>query len=112
DPLDIKLVMAIALRYFKYTHVFLGSENGQGLGRVAWCQQHFDKLTADRLSSGFVDRTIEGDDAAKGRSRVGLEGLLIGLQGAVAQCHAARVGVLHNDAGTALEAAYAFPGSV
>jgi hypothetical protein len=36
-------------------------------------------LLGDELGAATVERTIEGDDAAEGRGRVGLEGLGVGL---------------------------------
>jgi hypothetical protein len=49
---------------------------------VTWRRdQHLDELLVARRSArrGFVERAVEGQDAAEGRGRVGLPGLAVGL---------------------------------
>jgi hypothetical protein len=59
-----------------------------------------------------VDRTVEGDDAAKGGCRVGLEGFFVGREEADIDRHAAGIGVLDDDAGRRVEGLDTFPGGV
>src|SRR5690606_30190002 len=80
-PFDIKGVVRVTLWNLKYANVLFGCENSQGLIRVGRGQQDFNELSANGLGSGFVDRTVKSDDAAKRRSRVGLECLLVGVKG-------------------------------
>src|SRR5690606_29029487 len=70
------------------------------------------KLAADRLGSGFVHFAVKGNNAAKGRSWVGLEGFAVRLLGSFAQRHAARVGVLDDDASAGIKAAHTLPSCI
>src|SRR5690606_5295322 len=112
NSLEIKRVCAVTHGNFEDAHVFLGSQQFQSFGGVVRSQQHFQELGADRLCCCQIDRTVEGDDAAERRGRVSLECLLIGRQGVVRDRNTARIGVFDDDAGSFLEAAYAFPGSI
>ena len=96
----------------QHAHIGLGLEHGQRFGRVGRRHQHLDELLGDLQSRIDIQRTVQRDDAAESRGRVGLEGAAVGVQRVRAQCHAAGVGVLHDDAGGRVKTLDAFPGGV
>ncbi len=102
DALEVVGVDALAQRNFQQAHVLLGREYRARARGEARRDQHFDELLGHHLRGRFVQRHVEGDDAAEGRGRVGLEGLLVGFLRGAADGHAARVGVLDDDARRAL----------
>ena len=74
------------------------------------CDHHFDELASqNRLRGGNIQRLIEGDDATERGHRIGGVGGVVGFQHGRAECHAARIGVLDDDArGSLLERFHAF----
>ena len=114
DALEVQRIAAGAQRHLEHAQVLLGGEQRARLGREAGRDQHLDELlvVADLARGGFVDRPVEGDDAAEGRGRVGLPGLGVGLDQVRADGHAAGVGMLDDDAGRRVEGLDAFPGRV
>ena len=63
---------------------------------------HLDELPLDDgLRGDGVQLTVEGDDAAESRVRIGLISAVIGFELIRAQRHAAGIGVLDDDAGGA-----------
>ncbi len=94
-------------------HVGFGGDDGAGFFADARSDDDFDELTLDDGLGGFaVQLAVEGDDAAERRLGVGGVGQFVGLANAAfgirADCHAARVGVLDDDAGRLDEALHAF----
>src|SRR5690606_7135502 len=92
------------LAAFEQTHIDFTGDDLHGFGRNARGNDHFDELTLDDGASGFaVEFTVEGDDAAERGFAVGGIGQLVGLADAAFvfrhHSHAARVGVLDDDAG-------------
>ena len=93
----------------KHAHVGLLREDGERLGAVRRRDQHLDELLGDVLGAGAVDLAVEGDDAAEGRGRVGLQRLRVRRGAVVGHGDAARVGVLDDHARRRGEALDAFP---
>ncbi len=76
------------------------ARRGVDLGR----DDDFDELLFDDDARGVaVERAVEGDDAAKGRLRIGAVGAPVGVEQAVAERDAAGVGVLDDHAGRRVE---------
>ncbi len=101
------------LAAFEQAHVGFAGDDFTGFGRNARGNDHFDELTLDDGASGFaVEFAVEGDDAAERGFAVGGIGQLVGLADAAFvfrhHSHAARVGVLDDDAGRLGEALHAF----
>src|SRR5690554_1670822 len=106
DTLVVKALRTLAfpLAALKQTHIGLGSDNVRGFLGYARSDDHFHELAIhDRLGGLAVQLAVEGDDAAKRRSGVGLEGAVVGFQNIVAHRHATGVGVLDDDTGRFLE---------
>ncbi|KAG1250439.1 hypothetical protein G6F68_012801 [Rhizopus microsporus] len=103
DALAVEVVQAIAVRDAQHAHVGLLLRVFQRGRLVVRGNQHFDELAVqDHLGGGGVQRFVEGDDAAEGAGRVGGVGQLVGIAVAGTDGHAARVGVLDDDAGRRL----------
>ncbi len=90
----------------------LPREDRQRLGAEGRRHQHLDELPGHQLGRRLVDRAVEGNDAAEGTGRVGLEGLGITLGRIGTDGHAAGVGMLDDHAGRRVEALHAFPGRI
>ena len=81
-------------------YVFLTGHSSNGFRRYFRCNNHFDKLSLDDGRRSFaVERSVESDNAAKGRFGIGVKGEVIGGQQVGAAGDAAGIGVFHNDAG-------------
>jgi hypothetical protein len=93
------LLGATAGGHDQHAQVLLGGEDGARVGGDLRGDDHLGELAGDGFGRRFVDGAVEGDDAAEGRGRVGLEGLSVGLQRRRRDGDAAGVGVLDDDAG-------------
>ena len=62
-------------RHFEQAHILFGREHRARFRRDRRGHQHFDELLGHHFGRLAVERTVEGDDAAEGRGRVGLERL-------------------------------------
>ena len=114
DPLEFQLVEVAAQRHHQHAQVGLTRQGSLGFGSKGRSDQHFDEVLAlvhgiDHVDAHFA---VESDDAAEGGSGVGLEGLFVGAQQAAVDGHAARVGMLDDDAGGGVEDLDAFPGGI
>ncbi len=88
------------LAAFKQADVLLRRADVDGGLRHLRGDDDLDELPLDdRLRGGAVELAVKSDDAAEGGFGVGFVGTLIGVQQGRAVGHAARVGVLDDDAG-------------
>ena len=114
DALHFEGVVVVRQRHVEDAQVLLGRQHFPGGRREGRGDQHFDEVLA--LVHGGddvdIDGAVEGDDAAEGRGRIGLEGLFVGAEQLAVDGDAARVGVLDDDAGRAGEGLDAFPGGI
>ena len=98
---------------FEHAHVGLGGEHCARLRQDGGRRQHFDELTLENFAHGDrIERSVEGQDAAVGRGRVGAVGALIGGQRIGRDRYAAGVRVLDDHAGRRRELAHALDGGV
>ncbi|MNH19333.1 hypothetical protein D3C79_790630 [compost metagenome] len=115
DALEVPTGSALGwpLAALQQTYVLFGSHHvAGGLGDFRG-DDHFDELAVDNGLGGFaVQFTVECDDAAERRFGVGRVSQVVGFADAAFVFryyrHAARVGVLDDDAGRLDEALYAF----
>ena len=101
------------LAAFQQAHVGFGGDHVAGCLGDFRRDDHFDELALDDGLGGFaIQLTVEGDDAAEGRFGVGGVGQVVSFADAAflvgGHGHAARVGVLDDDAGRLDEALHAF----
>src|SRR5690606_25664316 len=81
-------------------YILLGGHNLDRFRRYARGNDHFHELTVhDGFSRRRIQFPVKGDDATKGRCRVGGKGQVVGLQDVGTDGHATGVGVLDDDTG-------------
>jgi hypothetical protein len=99
-------------RHLEHPQILLGGEELARRRLHARRDDHLRELLADLLGRGAVQRTVEGEDAAESRGRIGRERLAVGSERPVGHRHAAGIGVLDDHAGRLGEALDALPGRV
>ncbi len=99
DALQVERVMSVAERDFEQTHVLLRREHLASRRAERRRDQHFDELLRHRLRRRFVHFTVERDDAAERRRRIGPERLRVRFV----------LRVLDDHAGRHVERLHAFP---
>ena len=92
--------------------ILLGGENGERLRRVLGRGDGFDEGLGDFARGLLIHRAVDADYAAEGRYRIGLECLAVGLDQRILLGAAARIGVLDDGDGGAVELVDQLPGGV
>ena len=109
DALDFEWVQAFSERDFQQAHVLFGGKNLLRFCGEGWRDHQFDELPGNRFGRLAVAYGIKGDDAAKSRSRIGLQRFGISVQRIGTHCHAARIGMFDDHTSCAVEGFHTFP---
>ena len=112
DALQVIVVLSWLQRYFQQSHILLRCDHLARFGVHPRGDDHFDELLNDSFGCGFVQLAVEGDDAAEGRRRVGLESSSIRIEWISPDCNPARIGVFDDHASRGVKTLDALPGRV